>query len=136
MLAYYTHLYGGLYDEDVSMMAGRQSALDAAPARQRQLSFGALETVRVRLPILFELGGKRFRLVSYENELIAHAATCPHMLGPLDTAEIIDGAVKCPWHGYVFDVKTGLARTGEACKLAAPPSISIDAAGEVIAAFE
>jgi len=107
MLAYYTQLYAGLYDEDVSMMTGRQAALEAVPSKAQEVNLGQLADVQARLPFVFELGGKRFRLVQYGDEIIAHAATCPHMLGPLDGAEIVDGAVTCPWHGYVFDVKTG-----------------------------
>jgi len=133
MLAYYQQLYAGLYDEDVEMMTGRQAALDAKPGKQAQVSLGMLEEVRAKLPILFELGGKQFRLVEHEGNLIAHAAVCPHMLGPLDEAVIVDGAVTCPWHGYVFDVKTGLERTGQTCKLASAPDVQVNDAGEVVA---
>ena len=136
MLAYYTQLYAGLYDEDVEMMTGRQAALEAKPDRQIEISFGNIEEVRAKLPILFELGGKQFRLVAHERDIIAHAAQCPHMLGPLDKADILDGAVTCPWHGYVFDIKTGAARTGQSCQLATPPVISVTQSGEVIARAE
>ncbi len=135
MLAYYTQLYAGLYDEDVSMMTGRQAALEAKPSKAQQVNLGRLADVRTRSPFIFELGGKQFRLVQHEGAMIAHAATCPHMLGPLDTAQIIDGAVTCPWHGYVFDVQTGAARTGQTCRLATPPKIGVTEVGEVIAAF-
>lgn len=131
MLAYYTQLYSGLYDEDAQMMTGRQKALEAKPSRETQLTLGTIEAVEARLPFVFELGGKRFRLIRHEGELIAHAADCPHMLGPLDEAEIVDGAVTCPWHGYVFDVQTGAARTGQACRLATSPKIEVTEAGGV-----
>jgi len=133
MLAYYQQLYAGLYDEDVEMMTGRQAALGARPAQKTQVTLGTSEGIKAKLPILFELGGKQFRLTEMDGKLIAHAAVCPHMLGPLGEAAIVDGAVTCPWHGYVFDVTTGAERTGKACKLAAPPKISINEAGEVIA---
>jgi len=91
MLAYYTQLYAGLYDEDVSMMTGRQAALEAKPSKAQEVNLGRLADVQARLPLVFELGGKRFRLVQHEGALMAHAASCPHMLGPLENAEIVDG---------------------------------------------
>ena len=133
MLAYYHQLYAGLYDEDVDMMTGRQLALEAKRSTQVRVSLGMLEDVRANLPILFELGGKQFRLIEHEDAFIAHAATCPHMLGPLDAVSVVDGAVTCPWHGYVFDVKTGLERTGQACKLARAPDVQVSDTGEIVA---
>ena len=133
MLTYYRQLYAGLYDEDVDMMTGRQAALEAKPSCQTQVSLGRLEDVQGKLPILFELGGRKFRLVEQNGSLIAHAAICPHMLGPLDDVAIVDGAVTCPWHGYVFDVTTGLERTGQACKLATAPAVHVNDTGEVVA---
>lgn len=135
MLAYYTQLYAGLYDEDVSMMTGREQALAARPAGEDVINFGPEEAVAARLPLLFDLGRKPFRLVRHEGAYLAHAAQCPHMLGPLDAAEIVDGAITCPWHGYEFDVKTGTARGGQACKLAPPPNVRVTEAGDLVAEF-
>lgn len=136
MFAYYRQLYAGLYDEDVSMMVGRQAALDADLSDRKEVNLGTLEHVETRLPVIFEIGKKRFRLVRDQGDLIAHAAFCPHMLGPLDEADTVDGAVTCPWHGYRFDIRTGEALTGQNCKLARPPAIRIDEAGNVIARAE
>lgn len=133
MLAFYTQLYTGLYDEDVEMMTGRQAALEETPALGDVINLGQVEAVKAKLPVLFALGGKRFRLVEHGGKLIAHSAVCPHMLGPLDGAPVIDGAVTCPWHGYVFDVETGAARSGQSCKLATPPNVRINDVGEVVA---
>lgn len=132
MLAYYTHLYAGLYDEDVSMMTGRQSALEAKPGTEARKTLGKEADVLARLPLVFDLGGKTFRLVKTGGTLQAHAAVCPHMLGPLDKADIVDGAVTCPWHGYIFDITTGEERTGKACRLATPPGVEVSADGDVI----
>jgi len=124
-----------MMDEDVSMMTGRQAALEAKPSKAQEMKLGRLADVQARLPLVFELGGKRFRLIEHEGALMAHAATCPHMLGPLENAEIVEGAIRCPWHGYVFDVQTGEARTGQACQLAKAPEIEVTAAGDVVARF-
>jgi nitrite reductase (NADH) small subunit len=35
--------------------------------------------------------------------------TCPHEGGPLGEGSIEEGRVVCPWHGFAFDVRTGVA---------------------------
>lgn len=33
---------------------------------------------------------------------------CLHQAGPLCDGEIEDGAVTCPWHGWSYDLRTGI----------------------------
>jgi nitrite reductase/ring-hydroxylating ferredoxin subunit len=33
---------------------------------------------------------------------------CLHQAGPLCDGEIDDGAVTCPWHGWSYDLRTGI----------------------------
>ena len=134
--AYYQTLYAQLYDEDVSMMTGRQAALDARKAeprsgRQTETALGPEADIRARAPFVFDFAGARYRLVELEGKLLAHAIICPHLLGPLEETEIIDGTVRCPWHGYEFDIASGACLTGQACKLSEPPDIRIGADGQV-----
>jgi len=136
--AYYKALYAKLYDEDVSMMTGRQAALDAKKSASGKESgaetdLGKFDDVRARIPFVFALEDARFKLVEQDGKLVAYSVTCPHLLGPLHEAEIVDGAVRCPWHGYEFDIASGACRTGQACELAAAPEIDVDEAGHVIA---
>lgn len=49
-------------------------------------------------------------------ELYAIGAVCPHEGGPLDEGEVEDGRVTCPWHGSVFELKTGKVLTPPARK--------------------
>jgi len=92
----YSRLYKRLYDEDESMMIGRQAALDT----------------RQEVPV---------RVVEVDGEQCAFRARCPHLRGPLEDAPVVDGVVQCPWHGYRFDVRTGLNLDGHACRLALVP---------------
>jgi len=32
---------------------------------------------------------------------------CLHVQSPIDGGPIIDGAVRCPWHGWAYDLETG-----------------------------
>ncbi len=132
VFAAYKNLYTKLYDEDVEMMVGRQTQLDAVKNRAPAWSssrrvLGPLEQVRMRLPMTIEERGRRFRIVEADGKLLAHATVCPHTLGPLGTATVINGIIECPWHGFRFDVATGKCVSGHQCSLAPAFSIAVDA---------
>jgi nitrite reductase/ring-hydroxylating ferredoxin subunit/uncharacterized membrane protein len=55
----------------------------------------------------------------------ALANRCTHRGGPLDEGEIVDGAVRCPWHQSVFDLATGEIVHGPAS--APQPSYQVQA---------
>jgi nitrite reductase/ring-hydroxylating ferredoxin subunit len=129
----YVRLYTGLWDEDEAMMRRREARLRARamPCGPGEvLELGALEEVRGRLPLRIEVGGRPFRLVEVDGELVVHSTVCPHLLGPLEDVEVVGRSVTCPWHGYRFDLHNGRG-CGEArrFRLAPAPRIEIDADG-------
>ncbi len=135
---FYLALYARLYDEDVWMMSERQRQLDFAhaPARETgaaRVVLGAIDEVRPRLPIRFELGGRSWRIVEDRGELVAHAAVCPHLRGPLVECEVESGVIECPWHGYRFDIRSRACVSGARLSLAPAPRIAVDPEGRVIA---
>ena len=36
---------------------------------------------------------------------------CLHVGSPLDAGPVVDGAVRCPWHGWAYDLRTGAQLT-------------------------
>ena len=61
-----------------------------------------------------ELNGERISIFNIDGELFAISDQCPHK----KTAPLIHGTlngvgVKCPNHGYRFDLKTGQCDRGE-----------------------
>ncbi len=132
----YAAVYATLWDEDEAMMRERERALalpraprgDAAP-----LDLGPEADIRAGLPLRFDFGGRPFRLVELDGALVAHAALCPHWLGPLGDAPVEGGEVRCPWHGYRFDVRTGACTHGGGYRLEPAPAITVRD-GRVIAA--
>jgi len=124
----YIQLYTQLWDQDESMMTRREARLarrsEAVPPGP--VALGPLASLRARLPLAVELGGRGFRVVELEGELIAHATECPHRLGPLEDAAVEDGCVRCPWHGYRFDLRTGRSVDGGRLQLARAPRVVID----------
>jgi nitrite reductase/ring-hydroxylating ferredoxin subunit len=132
--AAYERLYARLWDEDEAMMVrrARELARVSPPAeRPARVALGPEAELRRRLPLLVELGGFGYRVVEVEGELLAHATRCPHRLGPLEDAPIEDGRIRCPWHGYRFDLRSGASCDGRRLRLAPAPRVAIDAEGEV-----
>lgn len=124
----YAALYARLWDEDEAMMQARERALAGCKRRKGgplSIALGPEAQVRARLPLTFEVGGGRYRLVEVDSKLVAHAILCPHWLGPLDQAPVIDGEVSCPWHGYRFDVRSGACVSGQRLSLGAAPSFTV-----------
>jgi len=120
-----------LWDEDEAMMMRREEMIArAANGRRRSgvpLHLGPSAELRSRLPLLVEYDGEPFRIVECEDgTLLAHATTCPHWLGPLDEAVPQNGFLRCPWHGYRFDMRTGESADGRGYRLAPAPRVAAD----------
>jgi phenylpropionate dioxygenase-like ring-hydroxylating dioxygenase large terminal subunit len=94
---FFVELYARLYDEDVWMMTVRQERLDSVSRRgdsvTKRRELGTLDELGKHLPVVVEVGGRRFRLLGVNAKLVAHSAVCPHMLGPLEHAELRDDGI-------------------------------------------
>jgi nitrite reductase/ring-hydroxylating ferredoxin subunit len=139
----YLALYKRLWDEDEAMMRRREAELRELRARPRgngggmpAVALGRLAELRARLPLVVESGGRSYRVVELDGELVAHATVCPHKLGPLEECAIEDGALRCPWHGYRFDVRTGQSRDGRRLRLPAAPRVEVGPDADVQLTWE
>jgi nitrite reductase/ring-hydroxylating ferredoxin subunit len=134
--AAYRRLYARLWDEDEAMMLRRTAQLAArgapAPAAPAERELGTLAELRPRLPLAVELRGRRYRVVAVRDALAVHSSTCPHLLGPLDECPVEKGRIRCPWHGYEFDVRSGWSTDGRGLRLAPPPRLEIDPATSTV----
>jgi len=132
----FVRLYTRLWDEDESMMLRRAEALGARRSRRASkpppLALGNVEELTARLPLVVDFGGDRFRLVEHAGGIVAHAAACPHRLGPLEAAPLRDGRVVCPWHGYAFDVVSGRECEGRGLRLPEAPRVEVDPASREV----
>lgn len=63
---------------------------------------------------LIELEGKMIALIRQGERFYAIEERCSHRAGPLSEGTIVNGKVKCPWHGAEFDLLTGAVCTGPA----------------------
>jgi nitrite reductase/ring-hydroxylating ferredoxin subunit len=125
----YVELYQALWSEDEEMMRLRESRLAARPGRiADDVELGPRSELLSRLPLLVEAGGETWRIVQIDGELFVHTTRCPHRLGPLgeeDDHDLAPYEVRCPWHGYRFDVRSGHSCDGRALRLRASPRIEV-----------
>lgn len=110
------------------MMVARQHALDTRDASSRvSFPIGAVDALHAALPLTVEIDGTPIRIVKLGGSLHAYPARCPHMMAPLDHVEPdTDGCITCPWHGYRFNIETGVSADGRGLKLGPMPRICID----------
>src|SRR5437764_11356286 len=54
-----------------------------------------------------EAAGKKIALFNLEGTFFAIDDTCTHRGGPLSEGEVSGEEVTCPWHGAVYNIKTG-----------------------------
>ena len=57
----------------------------------------------------FMVQGRAFCVAHVNGAIAVLDGVCPHEGGPLGEGIIEDGRVVCPWHGYGFDPRTGVA---------------------------
>lgn len=55
-----------------------------------------------------EVGNQRLLLVNLDGEIYALATQCPHQDGPLEQGMLWGNTIECPWHHYLYDVRTGV----------------------------
>jgi nitrite reductase/ring-hydroxylating ferredoxin subunit len=64
-----------------------------------------------------EIEGEGVALFCVEGDYYA-LGLCTHEQGPLSQGIVEDGKVTCPWHGAVYDVRTGRCLSGPtACRV-------------------
>ena len=55
-----------------------------------------------------EVEGKRIAIFNVDGSYHALDDVCPHQGGPLGEGELMGTTVTCPWHGWEYDVTTGI----------------------------
>jgi nitrite reductase (NADH) small subunit len=64
-----------------------------------------------------QVAGKNIALFNVDGSFYAVDDTCLHRGGPLGEGELTGHLVTCPWHGWKYDVRTGISITNPAAKV-------------------
>ncbi|HET8578006.1 MAG TPA: Rieske (2Fe-2S) protein [Methylomirabilota bacterium] len=72
-----------------------------------KLRAASLEEVPPGQPRLVEVNGSRVVLVRVGEQVYACGDTWAHKGGPLSEGKLSGSRLACPWHGWIYDVRTG-----------------------------
>jgi nitrite reductase/ring-hydroxylating ferredoxin subunit len=72
-----------------------------------EIRAASLEEVPPGQPRLVELNSTRIVLVRVGEQVYACGDTCAHKGGPLSEGKLSGTRLACPWHGWIYDVRTG-----------------------------
>ena len=64
-----------------------------------------------------EADGTPIALANVDGELYAVQGHCLHLQGPLGDGRLEGAKLTCPWHGWQYDVRTGLNEFDHAIRL-------------------
>jgi nitrite reductase (NADH) small subunit len=70
---------------------------------------------------IVDVGGRRLALFNVEGVFYAIDNSCPHRGGPLGEGDLVGAVVTCPWHGYRYDVRTGVHQVNSSFKVPCYP---------------
>jgi glycine betaine catabolism B len=60
-----------------------------------------------RKPVAVTANEKKVMLVMIDGKVYAMDGACSHRGGPLEKGVLTDYTIECPWHGALYDVRTG-----------------------------
>ncbi|MEH6759094.1 MAG: Rieske (2Fe-2S) protein [Parasphingorhabdus sp.] len=69
---------------------------------------GSVAAVRAGEPTKAKVDKTAIALFACGDDIVATSGRCPHAHGPLHEGEVDGTLLTCPWHGWEFDLKTGI----------------------------
>jgi nitrite reductase (NADH) small subunit len=64
---------------------------------------------------VFDVQGKEIAVFNDRGSFFALANACKHQGGPLGEGELDGTVVTCPWHGWTYDITTGVSPDDPTC---------------------
>lgn len=62
-------------------------------------------------------GEEEIAVANVDNEFFATQGQCLHLKGPLGEGRLAGTVLSCPWHGWQYDIRTGLNEFDHAIQL-------------------
>ncbi len=66
----------------------------------------------------FEIKGKKIAVFNCDGAFYAIDDGCKHQGGPLGEGELDGTTVTCPWHGWTYDITSGVSPDDPDCAVA------------------
>ena len=67
--------------------------------------------------MVFDTPDDEVWITEVNGALLGISNICTHKLGPLNEGGQRNGSVECPWHGYVFDLSSGVCTSHKCANL-------------------
>jgi nitrite reductase (NADH) small subunit len=77
-------------------------------ADRRQVRVAAEDEVREGAGTVVKVDDVAIALFRVEGQCYAISNVCPHRGGPLGEGDLEGSVVHCPWHGWSWDVRSGI----------------------------
>ena len=106
-----SHWYAGFHDDEALTISKAAKASEAT--EETWIPVGKASDFAEGKVNALAVGEKQVALVREGGALFALDGRCPHQGGPLGEGNVCEGALRCPWHGYDFELKTGKGRGNE-----------------------
>jgi nitrite reductase/ring-hydroxylating ferredoxin subunit/uncharacterized membrane protein len=108
------------------------NAAASAPTTVDWTDVSVESTLSKERPTLAHLDGEPLAAFDADGGPTALFARCSHVGGPLDEGDLVDGCVRCPWHGSEFRIADGRVERGPAT--ATQPAYELRRDGERVQA--
>ncbi|MGQ0733818.1 MAG: Rieske (2Fe-2S) protein [Acidobacteriota bacterium] len=72
------------------------------------VTVGAIDNFAPGTGCMIRVHGRHVALFRLDDGFFAIDNLCLHQSGPLCDGEIEHGVVTCPWHGWSYDIRTGI----------------------------
>jgi nitrite reductase/ring-hydroxylating ferredoxin subunit len=73
----------------------------------REIAAAALDAIAADRPLRVDLGTIAVALARVGDQVYAFGDVCAHRGGPLSEGKLSGARLACPWHGWMYDVRTG-----------------------------
>lgn len=72
------------------------------------LYVGSVAALRRGKPLGVSVNGRKVAIFEVRDKIVATAGKCPHAGGPLCQGTLSGTVLTCPWHGWSYDLETGV----------------------------
>jgi pyruvate oxidase len=100
-----SHWYAGFKDDEAITIA--KANRGAEDTEEKWVGVGGSSEFAIDTVHPVQIGETSVAVVRTDAGIYALNGRCPHQGGPLTEGTMCDGLLRCPWHGYDFNVDTG-----------------------------